>query len=75
MIEFYVKLIDAERVLQAIHGKTPITITGLAKDGKIETVTGLFQTVHFGQTAFEGYPVRVTMPPSPSTTESESRRR
>jgi hypothetical protein len=23
MIEFYVKLIDAERVLQAIHGKTP----------------------------------------------------
>ncbi|THD58010.1 MAG: hypothetical protein E8A46_00260 [Bradyrhizobium sp.] len=49
-----------------IRGKTPVRITGLAKDGKIETVTGLFQTVQFGQTAFEGYPVRVNMLPSPS---------
>jgi hypothetical protein len=45
MIESYLKQIEVERILQAIHGKTPTTITGLAREGKIETFTGRLQTV------------------------------
>ena len=64
MIEFYVKQIDQERVLQAIRDNVQITIIGLAKNGKLETFTGCLRTLQLGQTAFEGYPIRVAMLPS-----------
>ena len=64
MIEFYVKQIDRQRVLQAFRGKAPVAITGLAKNGKPATFVGRVHSIQAGQTAFDGYPLRVTMLPT-----------
>jgi len=66
MIEFYVKQIDQQRVLQAIRDKAPVAITCLGKNGRIGTFVGRLHSIQAGQIAFDGYPFRVTMLPSSS---------
>jgi hypothetical protein len=61
MMQLYVTPIDGESARHSFLAKTSLTITGLTTEGKIETVTGRPHAILAGQTAFDGYPIRVTI--------------
>jgi hypothetical protein len=72
MDQFYLQLIDLERCQKSLLARTPITITGLTRDGKIKTFTGLIHSIQMEHTAFKDYPIMVAMVTGSTPTAANS---
>ncbi|MDB5581358.1 MAG: hypothetical protein JWR80_6534 [Bradyrhizobium sp.] len=61
MNQIYVMPGDEKRCLESLYDKKPITITGLAADGKLRACSGVVQSVEAGHTTYPKNPIRVTI--------------
>jgi hypothetical protein len=61
MTEFYAKADDLVRCQQSIDSRRPVTVTGIATDGRLATFTGHVEQVEIGHRGYPDYPLRVTM--------------
>ena len=64
MIEFYAQMFDEDRCQNSVITNQPVTITGVATDGKLRTFRGAVRSVEGGHKLYPGYPLRITMPDS-----------
>jgi hypothetical protein len=55
----YVEEKDLERCEKALLAKLPVTVTGLSRDGVVETASGQIQSLRKRQSAFKGYPALI----------------
>jgi hypothetical protein len=61
MMQFYARLADEDQCRNSVITNQPITITGLATDGKLRTFSGTVRSVEPGHILYPGYPLRITM--------------
>jgi hypothetical protein len=61
MTQFYARATDEKRCRDSLKCGHAVVITGLTAEGQFRVFAATVQSVEVGQTAYPGYPLRITM--------------